>query len=66
MIEKIDVIENAVYCYNEKYDFVKTLDLSQFSGIDFKYLEGSKLFTLNVSKPIKRAVKFTEINSFDT
>ena len=62
MIEKIDVIEQAVYCYDEKYELIKTLALSDFTGIDFAYLEGSKLFTLNVSQPIKRAVKFIELN----
>lgn len=66
MIEKLDIIDTAVYCYDEQYALIKTLDLSQFQDVDFTYLEGSKLFTLNVTQPIKRVVKFTEINGIDT
>lgn len=66
MIEKLDIIDTAVYCYDEQYALIKTLDLSQFQDVDFAYLEGSKLFTLNVTQPIKRVVKFTEINGIDT
>jgi hypothetical protein len=66
MIEKIDIIDTAVYCYDEQYALIKTLDLSQFQDVDFAYLDGSKLFTLNVTQPIKRAIKFREINGLDT
>jgi len=66
MIEKIDVIEQAVYCYDDQYELIKTLSLSDFTGIDFDYLKDSKLFTLNVTQPIKRAIKFTELNVLDT
>lgn len=66
MIEKIDIIDTAVYCYDEQYALIKTLDLSQFQDVDFAYLEGAKLFTLNITQPIKRVVKFTELNSLDT
>jgi len=66
MIEKIDIIEEVVYCYNENYNLVKTLALSDFTGVGFSYLDGSKLFTLNVTQPIKRAIKFTELNGLDT
>jgi hypothetical protein len=65
-MEKLDIIGEVVYCYDEKYELVKTLALSDFTGVDFAYLEGSKLFTLNVTQPIKRAIKFTEINGINT
>jgi hypothetical protein len=66
ILEKLDIISEAVYCYNNQFELVKTLALSDFTGIDFSYLEGSKLFTLNVTQPIKRAIKFREINGLDT
>jgi hypothetical protein len=65
-LEKLDIIGEVVYCYNEQFELVKTLTLSDFIGIDFLYLDGSKLFTLNVTQPIKRAIKFREINGLDT
>ena len=66
MIEKIDIIDTQVYCYNEQFQLDKILELSQFVGVDFTYLEGSKLFTFNIINPIKRVIKFTEINSLNT
>lgn len=62
MLEKIDIIDQDVCCYNEQYNLEKVLKLSQFLGIDFSYLEGAKLFTLNITQPIKRVVKFTDLN----
>lgn len=66
MIEKIDIIDTAVYCYDGQYAPIKTLELSQFQDVDFTYLEGAKLFTFNISNPIKRVVKFSEINGVDS
>lgn len=66
ILEKLDIIDTAVYCYDEQYELVKTLDLADFNNVDFAYLAGSKLFTLNVTQPIKRVVKFTEVNGLDT
>lgn len=66
MIEKIDVIEQDVSCYSEKYELIKSLTLDQFTGVDFSYLNGSKLFTLNLTQPIKRVVKFTELNGLNS
>ena len=62
MIEKIDIIDTQVYCYNDQCELDKTLELSQFKGVDFAYLDGAKLFTFNISNPIKRVIKFTETN----
>lgn len=66
MIQKLDIIETLVYCYDEQYALIKTLELSQFQNVDFAYLEGAKLFTLNVTQPIKRVMKFIELNGIDT
>ena len=66
MIEKLDIIDQAVYCYDKQLNLVKSLELNQFQGIDFSYLQEAKLFTLNVSQPIKRVVKFSEINGLNT
>jgi hypothetical protein len=65
-MEKLDIIETTVYCYNEQFELVKILDLSQFQNVDFDYLKDSKLFSFNVNIPIKRVVKFTEINDLNT
>lgn len=62
-MEKIDVIGQDVFCYTNRCELIKSLTLDQFVGVDFSYLDGSKLFTLNITQPIKRVVKFTEINS---
>jgi hypothetical protein len=66
ILEKIDIIDTLVYCYDEQFKLIKTLELSQFQNLDFSYLDGSKLFTLNITQPIKRVVKFKEINGLDT
>lgn len=66
MIEKLDIIDTTVYCYDEQYALIKTLELSQFQGVDFSYLDGAKLFTLNINQPIKRVVKFKELNDLNT
>lgn len=66
MIEKIDIIDTQVYCYNEQCELDKTIELSQFKDVNFGYLEGAKLFTFNITQPIKRVIKFTETNSLNT
>lgn len=66
MIEKLDIINDSVYCYNDQLELVKTLEINQFQGIDFSYVDGSKLFTLNVTNPIKRAIYFKELNDLNT
>jgi hypothetical protein len=65
-MEKIDVIGQDVYCYDLLGSLIKSLTIDQFTGIDFSYLDGSKLFTLNITQPIKRVVKFRELNGLDT
>ena len=65
-MEKIDVIGQDVYCYDLTGNLLKSLKLDQFQGLNLSYLNGSKLFTLNFSQPIKRVVKFTELNDINT
>lgn len=65
-MEKIDIINERVFCFDENNELLKTLNLSDFQSVDFGYLEGAKLFSLNLTQPIKRVVKFSEINSLNT
>jgi hypothetical protein len=65
-MEKIDVIRDKVFCYDENCDLIKSLNLADFQNIDFSYLEGSKLFSFNLIEPAKRIVKFTEVNGLDS
>ena len=66
MIEKIDVIGTVVYCYDEQYFLTKTLELSQFQTINLPYFTDYKLYTINISKQIKRVVNFTELNGLNS
>ncbi len=65
-MEKIDITNERVSCYDANCELIKTLNLSDFQNIDFGYLDGAKLFSLNISQPIKRVVKFSEINGLDS
>jgi hypothetical protein len=66
MVEKIDVIEEVIYVYNENMDLIKSIPLDTLEGLDLSYLDGCKLFTLNLSNPIKRVIKFSELEGLDT
>ena len=66
MIEKIDVIENIIYVYDEKMELIKSINLDTIPGLDLTYLDGCKLFTLNISQPIKRVIKFSELQGIDS
>ncbi len=61
-MEKIDIIGQEVYCYSEFLEKIKTLELRQFTDIDFSFLDGSELYTFNLTQPIKRSIKFTKID----
>ena len=65
-MEKIDIINERVYCYDENCELLKILNLSDFKNIDFAYLEGAKLFSMNINDACKRVVKFSEINGLDS
>lgn len=61
MVEKIDVINGVIYIYDENLEMLKSINLDTLSDLDLTYLDGCKLFTLNISQPLKRVVKFTEL-----
>lgn len=64
-MEKIDIIDNIIYVYNTKNELIKSIDISTLDGLDLSYLSGSKLFTFNLNNPIKRVIKFTEVNDIN-
>lgn len=66
IVEKIDVINDIIYIYNDKFQLIKEVDLSTLEGLDLSYLDNAKLFTLNISQPIKRVVKFSELQTLET
>lgn len=66
MIEKIDIVGESVCLYDEQMEYVKEILLSDFQNVDFSYLEGAKIFTINITNPIKRVVKFSEINGLNS
>lgn len=66
MVEKIDIIGTSVCCYDEQMNYLKEINLNEFQNVDFGYLNGAKIFSINISNPIKRVVKFSEINAVDT
>lgn len=66
MIEKIDVINDVVYVYDETYTLIKTINLNTLQDLDLTYLDGCKMLTFNLTQPIKRVIKFFELNSLET
>jgi len=65
MVEKIDVINGVVYVYNAEMELINSINVDTLS-LDLSYLNSCKLFTLNISQPIKRTVKFSELQGIDT
>lgn len=66
MIEKIDVINEVIYIYDENMEIIKSVELNALSNLDLTYLEGCKLFTLNISQPVKRVIKFSKLEGIYT
>lgn len=66
MIEKIDVINNVVYVYDGTYTLIKIINLDTLDGLDLTYLDGCKMLTFNLTQPIKRVIKFFELNALET
>lgn len=64
-MEKIDIIDNIIYVYNTKNELIKSIDISTLTDLDLSYLNGSKLFTFNLNNPVKRVIKFTEVNDIN-
>jgi hypothetical protein len=65
-MERIDILNEDVVCFDINSNILKQLKLNQFQDVDFSYLDGAKLFSININQPIKRAVKFSEINGLNT
>jgi hypothetical protein len=65
MVEKIDVINGVVYVYNSDMELVNSINVDTLS-LDLSYLNDCKLFSLNISQPIKRTVKFSELQGIET
>jgi len=63
-MEKIDIIDGVIYVSNAELEVVKRLNLDELD-VDLTYLEGCKLFTFNLTNPIKRVVKFTKLNDLN-
>ena len=66
MMEKIDIINGVIYVYDENMELIKSIELNVLSNLDLTFLDGSKLFTLNISNPVKRVIKFYELEGIDT
>lgn len=66
MMEKIDIINGVIYVYDENMELIKSIELNVLSNLDLTFLDGSKLFTLNISNPVKRVIKFYELEGVDT
>lgn len=66
MIEKIDVIDGVIYIYDENMEMLTSINLDTLSNLDLTYLDNCKLFTLNISQPVKRVVKFSELQGIDS
>lgn len=65
MVEKIDVINGVVYVYNTEMELINSINVDTLSSLDLTYLDGCKLFSLNISQPIKRTIKFSELQGID-
>ena len=66
MIEKIDIIDQIVYAYNDKFELVNSALLSDFTNQELPYFIDCKLYTINITQPIKRVINFQEINGLNT
>lgn len=66
MVEKIDVINGVVYVYNSDMELINSINVDTITSLDLTYLDGCKLFSLNISQPIKRTVKFSELQGMDS
>ena len=66
MVEKIDVINGVVYVYNTEMELINSINVDTLSSLDLTYLYGCKFFSLNISQPIKRTIKFSELQGIDT
>ncbi len=64
MVEKIDTIGNIIYCYNSDFELLGSLEkTSQYDAFYNEFSDTQELLTTNVSNPIKRVMKFYNINN---
>jgi len=71
MIEKIDIVGQVIYRYNEEQEQQAFIPLtSEYDTFINEFSDTQDLLSINVSQPIKRIMKFYEIkegipNSFE-
>ena len=66
-MEKIDIINGVVYVYDNEFKLEKSVELSSLGQFTFRFLNGDyKLVSINLTQPIKRVVKFSELNGLET
>ena len=66
MVEKIDVINGVIYVYDENMEMLTSINLDTLSDLDLTFLDNSILYTINISQPIKREIKFTELQGLES
>ncbi len=64
-MEKIDVINGIITIYNNKGESLKTFDISSIDDLDLSHLNGCALFTINLTSPCKRVLKFSSYAEFE-
>jgi len=71
MIEKIDIVGQVIYRYNDLQEQQESIPLtSEYDTFINEFSDTQDLLSINVSQPIKRIMKFYEIkegipNSFE-
>lgn len=63
MIEKIDIIGQTIYKYDNRFQLVGELVLtSEYDSFINTFSNGQDLLTVNISQPIKRVMRFYKID----
>jgi hypothetical protein len=63
MIEKIDIIEQVIYKYNDRFQLIGELPLtSDYDSFINTFSNGQDLLTVNITQPIKRVMRFYKID----
>jgi len=59
MLEKIDIIDQEIFTYNENFNAIKTLPLtSEYDAFINEFSNTQTLLTVNISNPIKRVMNY--------
>jgi len=65
MIEKIDIIGEQIFTYDENFNAIKTLPLtSDYQVFINEFSNTQNLLTVNISKPIKRIMNYDDNGEF--